>query len=72
MNFSNEWLGMLGTLTIMIGFCSSSEKTIRVFDMIGSALFVVYGAMIGSLSTIILNASLILVHCYKFASFSRK
>lgn len=72
MNFSNEWLGMLGTITIMIGFCSNSEKTIRVFDMIGSALFVAYGAMIGSLSTIILNASLILVHCYKFASCSRK
>lgn len=68
MKFSNEWLGLLGTLMILIGFCSNSEKIIRIFDAIGSALFVIYGVMIGSVSTIVLNACLILVHCYKLAA----
>lgn len=71
MKFSNEWLGLLGTLMILIGFCSNSEKIIRIFDAIGSALFVIYGAMIGSISTIVLNGCLILVHCYKLASAKR-
>lgn len=64
---SSEWIGILGTVLILIGFTSSKERTIRVFDMIGSALFILYGAMIGSLSTIILNSALVLVHTYKFA-----
>lgn len=68
MKFSNEWLGLLGTLMILIGFCSNSEKIIRIFDAIGSALFVIYGVMIGSVSTIVLNACLILVHGYKLAA----
>lgn len=68
MKFSNEWLGLLGTLMILIGFCSNSEKIIRIFDAIGSALFLIYGVMIGSVSTIVLNACLILVHCYKLAA----
>ena len=72
MNLSNEWLGMLGTLTILIGFCSSNAQTIRIFDAIGSALFVIYGAMIGSISTIVLNSCLILVHAYKFAADKSK
>lgn len=71
MKFSNELLGLVGTLLILIGFCSDSEKTIRIFDMLGSALFVIYGVVIGSISTIILNACLILVHCYKLATATR-
>lgn len=61
-----EWIGILGTVLILIGFTSSKERTIRIFDMIGSLFFIVYGATIGSLSTILLNSVLVLVHVYKF------
>lgn len=71
MKFSNEWLGLLGTLMILIGFCSNSEKIIRIFDAIGSALFVIYGVAIGSISTIVLNSCLIMVHCYKLTASKR-
>lgn len=66
MSLNNEVIGIAGTLVILIGFLSDREKVIRGFDTAGSMLFVIYVAMIGSLSTILLNSVLILVHTYKF------
>lgn len=66
MSLNNEIIGITGTLVILIGFLSDKEKIIRGFDLAGSFLFVLYGAAIGSLSTILLNSVLILVHTYKF------
>lgn len=60
-----EIIGILGTLLILIGFCSNSEKKIRLFDMAGSVLFVLYGALIGAYSNILLNGVLIIVHLIK-------
>ena len=64
-----ELIGMAGTMLILIGFLSSSEKTIRIFDMVGSVLFVVYGALIGSYSNILLNGALIVVHAVKLTHY---
>ena len=66
MSLNNEIIGITGTLVILIGFLSDNEKIIRGFDLAGSLLFVLYGVAIGSLSTILLNSVLILVHTYKF------
>lgn len=60
-----EIFGLAGTLLILIGFLSDSEKKIRLFDMAGSALFVLYGALIGAYSNILLNGALIIVHIIK-------
>lgn len=61
----NEIIGILGTVLILIGFLSNSEKTIRIFDMAGSVMFVLYGALIGAYSNILLNGALIIVHVVK-------
>ena len=66
MNLSNEIIGITATIIILIGFMSNKEKVIRGFDLAGSMLFVIYGVTIGSVSTILLNSVLILVHAYKF------
>lgn len=60
-----ELIGITGTLLILIGFLSNSEKKIRLFDMAGSICFVVYGALIGAWSNILLNGTLIIVHLVK-------
>ena len=60
-----ELFGILGTVLILIGFLSDSEKKIRIFDMAGSALFVLYGILIGAYSNILLNGILIIVHIFK-------
>lgn len=65
---NNEIIGIIGTLFILVGFTSDKESIIRIFDMIGALLFILYGAMIGAISTVILNACLVLVNCYKLAA----
>lgn len=66
-----ELIGLTGTVLILIGFLSNSEKRIRIFDMIGSACFVAYGALIGAYSNVILNGTLIFVHLYKLHKMNR-
>lgn len=60
-----EAIGLLGTLFILIAFLFNTEKQIRIFDMIGSVLFVLYGALIGAYSNVVLNSTLIIVHIVK-------
>ena len=67
-----ELFGILGTVLILIGFLSDSEKKIRLFDMAGSALFVLYGILIGAYSNILLNGILILVHIFKLRKMREK
>lgn len=67
-----ELIGIAGTVLILIGFLSNSEKKIRIFDMVGSFCFVIYGALIGAWSNILLNGILILVHVYKLRKMKGK
>lgn len=67
-----EIFGIIGTLLILVGFLSDSEKKIRLFDMAGSALFVLYGALIGAYSNILLNGTLIVVHIIKLRKMRNK
>lgn len=60
-----ELIGLCGTVFILIAFLFNTEKQIRIFDMVGSVLFVVYGALIGAYSNVVLNSALILVHIVK-------
>ena len=67
-----EIIGLAGTLLILIGFLSNSEEKIRIFDMIGSACFVVYGIFIGAYSNIVLKGILIFVHLYKLNRMKKR
>lgn len=60
-----EWIGILGTLFIILAFTMNGEKKIRLFDAIGAVLFIVYGFTIHSFSTILLNVVLVVVQAYK-------
>lgn len=67
-----ELIGIAGTLLILIGFLSDSEKKIRLFDMAGSILFVIYGAVIGAWSNILLNGTLVIVHLVKLCKMKNR
>ena len=62
---SNEVLGILGTLFILVAFLQNGELHIRVLDSIGALLFVIYGICIGSFSTVLLNGILIIIQFLK-------
>lgn len=57
-----EIIGLLGTLFVLISFLMKEVKLIRIINIIGAMLFVVYGLLIGALSTWLLNAILVIIH----------
>ena len=63
MNF--EEIGTIASIVVLISFLCKSERKIRIINIIGALLFVIYGALIGSFSIWFLNGSLILIHLYK-------
>ena len=67
-----ELIGLCGTVFILIAFLFNSEREIRIFDMIGSVLFVIYGALIGAYSNVVLNGALIIVHIVKLQKMRMK
>lgn len=60
-----ELLGVAGTICIVVAFMQNGEAKIRRLDLIGAILFVIYGFLLPSFSTILLNAILCGVQIYK-------
>lgn len=60
-----ELIGILATLFVFIGFTQSGENKIRIFNMIGSIIFVIYGLLIGSLSVWLLNGACFILNVIK-------
>lgn len=63
MNF--EEIGTIASIIVLISFLCKSERKIRIINIIGALLFVIYGAFIGSFAVWFLNGALILIHLYK-------
>ena len=61
MNFY-EIIGLLGTLFVLLSFLMKDLKNVRIINIIGAVLFVVYGVLINAYSTWILNGVLIIIH----------
>ncbi|NWO18850.1 YgjV family protein [Leptotrichia sp. oral taxon 223] len=60
-----EIIGILATLFVLLSFSFSEEKHIRIINVIGALLFVVYGLVTNALSVWLLNSILIIIHIYK-------
>lgn len=60
-----EIIGTIASIVIMLAFILNGEKKIRIVDLIGAILFIVYGVLIKSFSVVFLNGCLILVQIYK-------
>ena len=58
----SEILGIGATSLIVLGFCFKKVNTIRILNMIGSVLFVIYGIMIGATYTWVANAILFCIN----------
>lgn len=57
-----ELIGIAGTLFVLLSFLMKDLKKVRIINIIGAVLFVVYGILIKALSTWLLNLILIIVH----------
>lgn len=67
-----EWIGIFGSIMIIIAFTNKNEKMIRIMDGIGAILFIIYGYLTKTWSTMFLNAVLVFVHILRFIEIRRK
>ena len=56
-----ELIGIIGSVFICVAFLFKNVIGIRLFDSVGAILFIIYGLMIHSFSTVLLNGILILI-----------
>ena len=56
-----ELIGIIGSVFICVAFLFKNVIGIRLFDSVGAILFIIYGLMIHSFSTVLLNCILILI-----------
>ena len=61
----HEIIGIIATLFVLLSFLFTAEKRIRQINIIGAAIFIVYGIIIAAHSVYILNAVLVIIHIYK-------
>ncbi len=59
-----EALGVLATIFVLLSFLCTDHRKIRIVNIIGAALFVVYGLLSGALSVWLLNSALVAIHIY--------
>ena len=57
-----ELIGILGSVFVLISFLMKEILVIRIINIVGSVIFIVYGIIIGAMATWFVNAALIVVH----------
>ena len=67
-----ELIGILATLLVLISFLFTGEIKIRVINIVGAVIFVIYGVLINSLSVWILNSALIIIHIVKLYKYKKE
>ena len=65
-----EIIGTLASVVILIGFLNKGEKNIRLINILGAVIFVIYGILIKAFSVYFLNGTIIIIHCYKLFKIS--
>lgn len=56
--------GIIANICIISGFCFKDVKWIRILNLIGSVMFLIYGLLVGALYTWIANLIMIFVNVY--------
>lgn len=59
-----ELIGILAGVLVLVSFILTGEGKIRLVNMFGAILFVIYGFLIDALSIWLLNSILIFVQLY--------
>lgn len=64
-----EWIGMIASVIIVISFFMKDIYWVRMINIIGAIMMVIYGIVIGAMSVYILNGMLVLVHIYYLVQY---
>ena len=66
-----ELIGVLASIIVLLSFVMNGESRIRVINILGALLFVIYGLLINAFSVWFLNGTLLIVHVYKLFKLRR-
>lgn len=69
---SIEIIGYLGTAFVLASFMMSDIKKLRLVNIIGGLLWIVYGIVVGSSSIIVGNVLIVLIQGYKLYKLATK
>lgn len=67
-----EWIGIAGSIAIIIAFMFRDVVKIRIADAVGALLFIIYGVLIHSFSNVLLNTVLVLVQVFRLYQHFKK
>lgn len=67
-----EFIGIVADVFIIVGFLFNDTTKIRSFNILGSLLFILYGCLIGSVSLVILNVTMVAIHLIKLIKDTQK
>lgn len=60
-----EILGTIASAIVLLSFLMKGEFNIRLVNIIGAIVFVIYGILINAFSVWFLNGALCFIHVYK-------
>lgn len=60
-----EMVGYLGTLLVLFSFTRRDIKWLRIFNMMGGGISLIYAILVNTMPVVILNGSLILINGYQ-------
>jgi len=61
---TTEIIGLVASALVLVSFLFKHVRTIRLINIVGCIVFVMYGVLIGALSIWLFNGTLIFVHIY--------
>lgn len=59
-----DWIGYIASLIVLISLLMSSIVKLRLVNCIGAAIFGIYGFMIGSIPTGVMNVGIVIINLY--------
>ncbi len=62
-----EWIGYIASSIVLISLLMSSIKKLRWINLVGAMLFGIYGFMIGSIPTGLMNVGIVIIDVYYLA-----
>ena len=69
---SIEILGTLASMFVLVSFLMKGEKNIRLVNIFGALIFVIYGLYIKAFSVWFLNGALFVIHIVKLARLKKE
>lgn len=67
-----EVLGTIASIFVLISFLMKGEIKIRLVNIIGALIFVIYGLVINAFSIWFLNGALFLIHIIKLIKLRKE